>query len=101
MKNAITVGDLRVIHLLLWVGLAEKIDLELVIHAISNAGGDKFAVLETLLHFLKGLTHKEANNFWRATDKFRIRAELQGNEDDIAFINKLETSETVFQHQRR
>lgn len=99
MKNAIEVGELRVMQLLLWAGLHQKIDTALIIDALTLAGGDKAAVLETLLEdqLLGGFTHKDANRFWRAADKLRLKAESEGDEKGIAFITQLENSSTFTQ----
>lgn len=95
-KDAIAAGDLRVMHLLVWAGLREKVDLELVIEALPLAGGDKFVVMKTLLDMLGGISYSDSNRLWAATEKLRVRADVEGNDANLALAAQLETSDLLY-----
>ena len=49
LRNAISAGDVRVMHLLLWAGLEEHIDEHTIIYALRHAGGNKVQVVNLIL----------------------------------------------------
>ena len=49
LRNAISVGDTRVIHLLFWAGLRDTIGDHTIIYALRHAGGNKIQVVNHIL----------------------------------------------------
>jgi hypothetical protein len=49
MKTAISIGDTRAVVLLSWLGVAVKIDEDLLSWALRNVGGNKSSVVTHLL----------------------------------------------------
>ena len=92
LKNAAAGGDLRVIHLLFWAGLWERVDVETMVWVIHNAGPDaerkreifmKMLILWTEKH---ELTHHEKSIMQRALAEVKENATPEHNAESIDFF---------------
>jgi hypothetical protein len=90
LKNAIMAGDLRVIHLLEWAGLYGKPDVEFLIWAAHNAGGDKVTIMKRLLH--GNFSDTEVIKFYSAMDQLRSKAERESDTLTLDLIKHMEAS---------
>jgi hypothetical protein len=86
-RKAISGGDLRVIYLLQRAGL--DLDVEDLIWALTNAGGDRLAVLRLLIR-MKIFSDVEHTKFRAAMEEFRDEAGIRSDVASIAFVNALE-----------
>jgi hypothetical protein len=93
-QDAICEGNLQAIHLLEWLGLAEKTNVDTIMFAIRNAGGNKKATVD---HFMKQaletMLPKELWKIRRGLLDIRDIAALNGDEEQLEFVKEiLETS---------
>jgi hypothetical protein len=72
LKNAISTGNLQVIFIFQYLGLAENVTLDLVKWATEHAGGDKFEVIVRLMSMFS----REGNT--RRHDSGLVHLELAG-----------------------
>ena len=108
LNNAISTGDRRAIHLLVWAGLRERLDIDILIWALRNAGGDKYAVIKQLLVFLSsctsGFSHRETNKLFRELAEIRGEAEKERSSENLAFVKDVEKNavlQALIQNHRR
>jgi len=96
LKIAITVGDVRAIHLLLWAGLLEKLDVEILTWAFRNAGGDRIATVNQILRFgLVYICEKDFQKIQRALTDMQDEAEQEGDKAKFEFVKEIRNSKTV------
>lgn len=88
LKKAISVGDNRVIYLLIWAGLREKLDGDILNWAVRNVGGDKAAVIKLLLSKIN-LSDAEEYNFQKALAEIKGKAEQESDQEQLAFVDSV------------
>ena len=89
LRTAISGGDLRAIHLLLWAGLREKLDVETVIWAVRNAGGNRVNVAEDLMTpwlIYCIVPIRDLMKFSRALSEIKDQAEVEFDQGDACFL---------------
>ena len=78
----------------MWAGLRERFELDTLIWALRNAGGDKTAVITQLISFLSlrisGLSHRETNRLFKELAEIRDEAEQSHNLNQLAFVKDVE-----------
>jgi len=83
LRSAVSAGELRVVHLLLWAGLFKKLSIDTIIWSFRTAGGDKLAVVNHLVELgFSSLDYKE---------KRRVVSELEDLEDEAIQNNDQDT----------
>jgi hypothetical protein len=93
LRNAISTGDYRAICLLLWAGVMERIDIDILAWAVRHVGGNKIAILARLLSITYMSTKQEYE--WRkALAAVRDEAEIELDQERIAFIDHVSTLRT-------
>ena len=96
LKKAITFGDIRAIHLLVWTGVIEKLDVNLLVWAFRNAGGDKIAVINQLLRLNFGVMRDKVS---RRIDKelagMLDEARQEDDEEKLELVEGIISSETL------
>jgi hypothetical protein len=99
LKNAIAAGDTRVIHLLEWAGLISKLDIDTLLWAFRNSGGDKIATVNQLLRIGSSMgTWNEDTNLTRVQKELgemRDEAEYEGDDEKRGFVKEILDSETL------
>jgi len=98
LKNAVAIGDTRVIHLLEWYGLIEKLDIETLLWSIRNAGGDRIATVNQLLRL--GFSNisselRNARKIQRLLSDMEDEGKQDGDAEKLDFVNQLKTSQTL------
>ena len=82
LRNAISAGDVRVIHLLLWAGLIEKLDLDTITYTFRLAGGNKLQVVDQIL--LHGWWHSP--EIPHEIEKIKDEAQRGNDQEKLEFI---------------
>ena len=96
LRTAIIVGDIRAIHLLHWAGLIEKLDMDTLVWALRNAGGDKQAVINHLLRIgFSILSDPDARKLGRTLSHLRDEAVEEDDEDKLQFFHVVRRSKTL------
>lgn len=78
------------VQLLQWAGLYGKSDIDFLIWALQNVGGDKVTIMERLLH--GKFSDAEAIKFYRAMDQLRNKAEREIDMLILDFLRRMQTS---------
>jgi hypothetical protein len=89
LQTAVTEGDLRVIHLLHWAGLWERVDIETLVWAIKNASKDRLNVLDeiTRLWFEKhAMEIQEQFPIDKALAEMQDHAVAESDEETLSFV---------------
>jgi hypothetical protein len=97
LKNATVAGDTRVIHLLAWAGLISKLDIDTLLWAFRNSGGDKIATVNQLLRIASGtvMTDTELIRFEKELGGMRDEAEQEGDEEKRGFVKEILGSQSL------
>jgi uncharacterized protein with HEPN domain len=99
LRNAIVAGDTRVIHLLEWAGLISKFDIDTLLWAFRNSGGDKIATVNQLLRIgsAAGMMNKDTNltRVQKELGEMRDEAEHEGDEEKHGFVKELLDSQSL------
>ncbi|KAE8440571.1 hypothetical protein EG329_007229 [Mollisiaceae sp. DMI_Dod_QoI] len=96
LKKAIIFGDVRAIHLLVWAGMLEKLDVDLLIWAFRNAGGDKVAVINQLLRLnFSVMKDREARKIDKELSEIMDEAKQDGDQEKYEVAKRILTSETL------
>jgi hypothetical protein len=96
LKKAITFGDIRAIHLLAWTGVVEKLDVNLLVWAFRNAGGDKIAVITQLLRLNFGVMQdKEARRIEKELADMMEEARQEDDDERLELVEAIMNSETL------
>ena len=96
LKTAISAGDVRAIHLLEWAGLIEKLDIDTMIWALHNAGGNKLAVINQLLRLgFTALWDLDARRLGRALADIRDEAVAESDQEKLDFVKAILNSATL------
>lgn len=99
LKNAISTGNLQVIYILQYLGLAENVTLDLLKWATQHAGGDKLEVITRLMSMCVQRPHQDFRSvrlaFAGELSKMRILAqelddESQNKEEAMTLVDALE-----------
>ena len=88
LQTAVAEGDLRVIHLLHWAGLWERVDIETVVWVVKNASKDRLNVLNeiTTLWFDNHATEiQELFPIEKALAEMRDQGVIESDEETLAF----------------
>ncbi|KAF8859383.1 hypothetical protein BDZ45DRAFT_673336 [Acephala macrosclerotiorum] len=96
LKKAILFGDIRAIHILAWTGIIEKLNVELLIWAFRNAGGDKVAVINQLLRLnFSTIPDREARKLDTELAELMEEAHQDGDDEKHELVMSILTSETL------
>ncbi|CZR51543.1 uncharacterized protein PAC_01420 [Phialocephala subalpina] len=96
MKKAILFGDIRAIHLLAWTGIIEKLDVDLLIWAFRNAGGDKLAVINQLLRLnFSTIPDRVSRKLDKELADLMEEARQDGDDEKHELVMRILTSETL------
>lgn len=98
LKNAITTGDTRAVHLLAWYGLIEKLDIETLLWTFRNAGGERIATVNQILRL--GFSDissnfKNARKVQRLLSDMEDEGKQEGDQGKLDFVNQLKASQTL------
>ncbi|KUJ23528.1 uncharacterized protein LY89DRAFT_635836 [Mollisia scopiformis] len=96
LKKAITFGDSRAIVILVWVGMKVELNVNLMVYALRNAGGDKFAVITQLwmLNF-PSVNNKGARIIEKEIADMMDEAQQEGDNEKYDLAVKISKSETL------
>jgi hypothetical protein len=95
LRTAVLEGDLRVIHLLCWAGLRERVDVETVIWVIKNAGKNKTKVATDMMSMwleVHDMGARERSLIDTAVAEIKDRAIAESDDETIAYVNALHGS---------
>ncbi|KAG4436707.1 hypothetical protein IFR05_007821 [Cadophora sp. M221] len=100
LQSAITEGNVQAIHLLVWSGLVERLDIELLVWTLRNAGGEGVGgKVRTVSQILRlGFTVLEGRERGRVEAELldmRDEALMVGDEEGLEFVRKVVESETL------
>ena len=96
LKNAIVAGDIRVIHLLAWAGLITKLNIDTLIWAFRNSGGDKIATVNQLLRIGSAAVDLNLTRIQKELGEMRDEAEYEGDEEKYRFVKELLESQSLY-----
>lgn len=99
LRTAISTGNVETIHLLVWSGLIEKLDVELLCWAFRNAGGGVEGRVKTVNQLLRlGFTvlgARERGRVERELMELRDEGVMEGDEEKVSFVKEVVGSETL------
>ena len=96
LKNAITTGDTRAIHLLEWYGLIEKLDIEGLLWTFRNAGGERIATVNQVLRLgFVSSNFKNARKVQRLLSDMEDEGVQEGDQEKLDFVNQLKASQSL------
>jgi len=96
LKTAISVGDIRAIHLLEWAGLLEKLDVDTITWAFRNAGGDKLATVNQLLRLgFTTMSDRDSRRIQWELAGMRDEAEVEDDQEKLNFVREIVNSQTL------
>ncbi|CAL3964067.1 unnamed protein product [Diplocarpon coronariae] len=100
LRSAVAAGDVAAAHLLVWSGLVEQLDVEMLCWALRNAGGagpeGRVRMLNQLLRLgFTVLGARERARIERELSDLRDEGVLEANEEKLAFVRGLLDSETL------
>ena len=91
-QKAISTGNLPVMFLLIWAGLCYKVDIDLVIWAFRNGGGDKIATVSQLLRMdgsVSGYSAMDRGKFLLAARAMIEEAREEGDQAMLDFLEEI------------
>ena len=92
LRTAVVEGDLRVIHLLYWAGLKERVDVETVIWVIQNAVKDQKKVAEVIMSMwleAHDMNARERSLIDTAVAEIKDKAIAESDDETIAYVDAL------------
>lgn len=94
LKKAIAAADMRAINLLVWLGLSEKLDSDLVMWAIENAGGKiTHAVVNLFLDLTWRFHHDEKSKISIRLAEMRDGALRENDQRKLDTVDYIASSE--------
>jgi hypothetical protein len=89
-------GNIRAIHLLQWAGLFQRLDMDMLIWAIQNAGGHKVAVVNHLLRIgFSILSDPDARKLGRALSSLRDDAIAEDDQEKLDYFRDIRRSRSL------
>jgi hypothetical protein len=91
LKTAVAEGDLRVIHLLNWAGLWERVDIEAMVWAIKNAGTNRLNVVDEVFYmwiYNHSMDLSEQSMIGKVLAEIRDQAVVKSDEETVAFVEE-------------
>ncbi|KAJ5053824.1 uncharacterized protein L3040_000115 [Drepanopeziza brunnea f. sp. 'multigermtubi'] len=100
LRSAIRAGSAPAIHLLLWSGLLENLDVEMLCWAFRNAGGEgvggKLRTVNQLLRLgFEDMGMRDEGRVERELADLRDEAKLEGDEEKVEFVRRLLGTRTL------
>lgn len=95
MRNAITEGNTQAITLLGWAGVSEKIDEDMVIFTLREAGSDKVRVFNHLLFLIDSAGWKNkmsVPNIKGTLDEIKIKGKQKKDKRRLEFVKDIRQS---------
>ncbi len=97
LRTAISSGDIRAIHLLEWVGLLEKLNVDTLLWALRNAGGDKLATVNHILRLgFTVMSDRDGRRVQKELAELRDEAEQEGDQEKFDFVRDVLNSQTLY-----
>ena len=89
-------GDIRAVHLLHWAGMQGRLEMDTVVWALRNAGGNKKAVITHLLRLgFAVMSDPDARKLGRALSNMRDEAMQQDDEETMELFQFVRQSTIV------
>jgi len=92
LRSAVGEGDLRLIHLLFWAGLTERVDIETVIWVIRNAGTNRIQVVEGIVWMFAeshSMNLLEMSLIEKTLAEIKDQAVVDSDEETMAFVQAI------------
>lgn len=92
LKTAVTEGELRVIHLLFWAGLSDRVGIETVVWVIHNAAQNRFKVVEEVMKLWvekHDIDVHEGSLLEEACQEVKEKAVAESDKEGLALLEAL------------
>jgi hypothetical protein len=96
LQTAILEGNIPAVHLLHWAGLIKKLDINTLIFALRNSGGDKLPVVNHILRLgFNILSDPDARKLGRALAELRDEAVHESDQEKLQLVHSVRRSNTL------